>query len=177
LAKKAKLRKSRIPKVDSSIKKRLLIFLVSSFVILIILNLRISYLQFAPTVAGRNLSDEARRQQRETITIMPRRGNLLDRNGMGLAFSVEVDTISVTPSRLLASNGEEITKEEVAHVFSDIFDLYYEEVLEKLHTDEISVRVVERAEQARVTELREWIIENRVARNNYHARYYKTLSS
>lgn len=147
-------KKAKFSKVDVRSKKRLTVLLASSFILLFALTIRISYLQFAPTVGGRNLSDEAQRQQLAARTIQARRGNLLDANGRGLAFSVEVDTISVNPNGLRTTAGEEVDKEDLAKVFSDIFELEFEEVLYKLDSDSTSVTIVERAEHAKTSELR-----------------------
>ena len=78
MKKPTKSRKSKIPKLDVNMKKRLTIFWIVSCILLVGLTLRISYLQFAPTVAGRNLREEAQRQQMAIRPITPRRGNLLD---------------------------------------------------------------------------------------------------
>ena len=82
--------------------------------------------------------------------------------GRGLAFSVEVDTISVNPSGLRTSGGGEVDKGELANRFSYIFELDYEEVLEKLDSDSLSVRIVERAPHDKVLLLEEWLSDNNI---------------
>jgi len=159
---KKKSKKTRLPKSDINIKKRLTIFAVSSSILLIALVLRIAYLQFATTVSGRNLRVEAQRQQLQARTIIPRRGNLLDATGRGLAFSAPVDTISVNPSRLRTTTGEELCKEEVAESLSNIFELDYEEVLALLNSEATSVRIMERSTLDQTTKLEEWLTEANV---------------
>ncbi|MCL2384121.1 MAG: hypothetical protein FWC79_08540 [Oscillospiraceae bacterium] len=155
-------RSKKIPKLDVNIKKRLTICLGFTLILFIALTFRISWIQFAPTVAGVDLRTEAQRQQQEVISIAPRRGNLLDSSGRGIAFSSEIDIISVNPTRLRSSNRDDLSKEEVARAFSDIFLLDYWEVLYKLHSEEPSVDIVESNVHDQTVQFQDWIRENRV---------------
>ena len=53
-------------------------------------------------------------------------------------------------------------KSELANRFSYIFELDYEDVLEKLNSDAPSVTILERAPHDRVTQLEEWLHSNRI---------------
>ena len=142
-------------KLDSKTKRRLTICLIFSFMLLIALIIRMSWLQFATTVNGHNLKEEAFKKQLTNKTIIPKRGNLYDSTGNGLALSAEVDTISVNPSRINSN------KEELAKTFGNIFELDYNEVLQKLNSDSPSVKIAEKVKHEQVLQLEEWLEYNK----------------
>ena len=114
-------RERKIVKIDNIGLKRLRISMGVGFLILILLILRIGFLQF---VQGAELKEEAVRRQLSSKTITPSRGTIYDSTGKALAISASVDTVSVNPSEVKYSNGDEVNKEILAHTFSDIFELY-----------------------------------------------------
>lgn len=152
-------RKRKIVKIDNIGLKRLRISMGVGFLILILLILRIGFLQF---VQGAELKEEAVRRQLSSKTITPSRGTIYDSTGKALAISASVDTVSVNPSEVKYSNGDEVNKEILAHTFSDIFELDYTETLEKLKTKTSSFVIASKVENDKVTKLQIWMKENKV---------------
>lgn len=152
-------RKRKIVKIDNIGLKRLRISMGVGFLILILLILKIGFLQF---VQGAELKEEAVRRQLSSKTITPSRGTIYDSTGKALAISASVDTVSVNPSKVKYSNGDEVNKEILAHTFSDIFELDYTETLEKLNTKTSSFVIASKVENDKVTKLQSWMKENKV---------------
>ena len=152
-------RKRKIVKIDNIGLKRLRISMGVGFLILILLILRIGFLQF---VQGAELKEEAVRRQLSSKTITPSRGTIYDSTGKALAISASVDTDSVNPSEVKYSNGDEVNKEILAHTFSDIFELDYTETLEKLNTKTSSFVIASKVENDKITKLQSWIKESKV---------------
>lgn len=152
-------RERKIVKIDNIGLKRLRISMGVGFLILILLILRIGFLQF---VQGAELKEEAVRRQLSSKTITPSRGTIYDSTGKALAISASVDTVSVNPSEVKYSNGDEVNKEILAHTFSDIFELDYTETLEKLNTKTSSFAIASKVENDKVTKLQSWMKENKV---------------
>ena len=152
-------RKKAVTKIDNIGKKRLFICLAVGIVILLLLIIRIAFLQF---VQGGNLKEQATKNQLATKTIPANRGTIYDSTGKALAVSAHVDTITVNPSQVEYSDGTEVNKEILAHAFSDIFELDYNETLEKLNTKTKSFAIASKVENDKVTSLQEWMKNNKV---------------
>lgn len=152
-------RKKKTVKIDNLGLKKLRICMAVGFVILILLIFRIVYLQF---VQGAELKEEAVTRQLSNKTITPNRGTIYDSTGKALAISAKVDTVSVNPSQVKYSNGNEVNKEILAHAFSDIFELDYSETLEELNTKTSSFIIASKVENDKITALQEWMEDNKV---------------
>lgn len=152
-------KKTKIVKVDTLGLKKLRILMIVGFIILILLILRIGFLQF---VQGAELKEEAVKRQLANKTISPSRGTIYDSTGKALAISAEVDTVIVNPTEVKYSNGEEVNKEVLAHAFSEIFELEYTEILEKLSTKTSSFTLASKVENDKIEKLQEWIKDNKV---------------
>ena len=152
-------RKKSVVKLDNMGQKKLLLCLVAAFVLLVLLLIRIAFLQF---VQGADLKEQATKKQLATKTIAANRGTIYDCTGKALAVSAHVDTISVNPSQVEYSDSTEVNKEILAHAFSDIFDLDYDETLEKLNTKTKSFVIASKVENDKVTALQEWMKNNKV---------------
>lgn len=135
--------------------KRLLIaaFVFTAFIIFLVV--RIGYLQF---VKGPELKESANRQQTTNRTISAKRGNIYDSTGKLLAASAQVDTISVNPSKIKDEN-----KEKLAQAFVNIFELDYNEVINKLNSKNSTETIVKKVEQDRVDKLEEWMKTNKIS--------------
>lgn len=152
-------RKKKNVKIDNSGLRKLRACMATGFVILILLIIRIGYLQF---VQGAELKEAATKNQLSSKTIAASRGTIYDSTGKALAISANVDTVSINPSQVKYSNGEEVNKEVLAHAFSDIFGLDYEETLEKLNTEEKSFVIASKVENDKITALEDWMENNKV---------------
>lgn len=149
----------KIVKINNSNIKKLKIFSIFVFIIFILLIVRLAYLQL---VKGSSLSKEASAQQTTTETIQPSRGTIFDSNGKVLAVSAEVDTVSVNPSRLKYSNGDSVSLDFVAQSFSNIFEIDYSEILQKLSSDSSTVTIASKVESDKIELLRSWMTSNKI---------------
>ncbi|WP_105614968.1 penicillin-binding transpeptidase domain-containing protein [Vallitalea okinawensis] len=104
-------------------KKRLLFFLcIFTFMIIGLIG-RIAYLQIFKGDYLKLLADELHMRERD---IQPKRGTIYDRNGVPLAESASVATISVIHNQI-------DDPEEVARILSEKLDMDYDTVLEKVN--------------------------------------------
>ena len=154
------MKKRKIIKIDNLGQKKLRICMFSGFILLILLILRIGFLQF---IQGASLKEKAVNNQLSSRTISPSRGTIYDSTGQALAISANVDTVSVNPSRIKYSNGEDVNKEILAHAFSDIFELDYKETLEKLNTKTSTFVIASKVENDKINALNEWIEKNKIS--------------
>ena len=152
-------RKRAVTKLDNIGQKKLFICLAVGLVLLLLLVIRLGFLQF---IQGAYLKERAVKNQLSTKTIAANRGAIFDSTGKALAVSAHVDTISVNPSQVEYSDGSEVNKEILAHAFSDIFELDYNETLEKLNTKTKSFVIAEKVENDKVSALQEWMKNNKV---------------
>ncbi len=166
-------RNRKIIKIDSLGKKRLFIYLFSAIILLFLLIVRLLFLQF---VQGAELKEEAVRNQLSSKTIIPNRGTIYDSTGKALAISAKVDTVYVTPTKIKYSDDTEVNKEILAHAFSDIFKLDYDETLEKLKTKETTFAIAEKVENDKIVLLKDWMENNKITSgisiNEDTKRYY-----
>lgn len=158
---KPKIRKEK-KLLNTVTSKRLKYGMLTMFFILFALLLRIGYLQF---IKGSELKEMAFQQQTVSKLINPKRGNILDCNGKSLAISANVDTVSINPTKIKDKTDEltKIKKEKVAKAFSEIFELDYEETLEKVNSTSSVQTIAKRVEQDKIDELKAWMKENDIS--------------
>lgn len=140
--------------------KKLRTTLVVTLLIFIILLGRIGFLQF---VQGNKLQELAYQQQTINQIISPKRGNIYDRTGTtALAISAQVDTITINPSKIKAKTEEDTTKlkETVSKGLSEIFELNYDEVFEKVTSNSQVETIIKKVEKEKVNKLKTWMEEN-----------------
>lgn len=152
-------RKRKTIKIDILGQKRLRMCMFIGFIILLLLIIRIIFLQF---IQGSKLKEMATKNQLANKIITPNRGTIYDSTGKALAVSAKVDTISINPSRVKYSDGSDVNKEILAHAFSNIFELDYDETLEKLNTKTSNFVIAEKVENDKVSELEKWMKDNKV---------------
>ena len=134
-------------------RKRRMIYLLSiSTIILILLCLRIAWIQF---INGDELKTLAYEQQTLDRKINPRRGTIYDSNMNELAVSSTVYTVTVNPINIKEEN-----KEIVAQKISEIFDLEYEKVIKKIRKRSSIETIIRKQEKEVVDKLSLWLIEN-----------------
>ena len=148
--------------------KKLRIVLIVALAIFLLLIIRIFWIQF---IDGAWLKEKASRQQTASKLISPERGSILDINGKTLAKSEEVDTISINPSRIADDK-----KTLVANGLSDIFELNYDEILEKVNSPSSVETIIKKVENDKVEELESWMKNNKITTginiDADHKRYY-----
>ena len=136
-------------------KKKMMRAIFISFLIFVLLIVRIAYIQF---VDGAYLQELAYEQQVQERTINAKRGTIYDSTEKyTLAVSATVSTITVNPTNI-----EEDIKEELAQVMAEIFDLDYEEVLKKVSKKSSIETIVKQVDEDKADELREWLIANNI---------------
>lgn len=142
--------------------KKLRVTLIVVILILLLLIVRIGFLQF---VQGNYLKELAYNQQTINQIISPKRGNIYDSTGKALAISAQVDTITINPNKLVKnSNGEtKEFKEKIAKGLSEIFELNYDEVLEKVNSSSQVETIAKKVEQEKVDTLKKWMEENKIS--------------
>ena len=171
---------SKIQKINFTNKKALTIFLICIVLIFIFLIVRIGFLQF---VQGNELKAKASAQQTTSRTIFANRGSIFDCNGKVLASSAQVDVVSVNPKNILYKGKTEVPKEILASKLSELFELDYTEILNKLNSDSNYVTITSKAESEDVSALKTWMKECKITSginidstiNRYYP--YNTLAS
>ena len=145
-------------KVSNTKMKILLIFII---LILACLLGRIAWLQF---IDGNSLREQAYSQQTINQIISPKRGNIYDSTGKTLATSAQVDTVTVNPKKIKANSEEETValKEKIAHGLSDIFELQYNDVLQKVNSNSSVETIVKKVEQDKIIALKSWMEKNNI---------------
>ncbi len=137
------------------------IFLVA-LIILILLIVRLAVIQF---IDGSYLKEKAYSQQTINQIISPKRGNIYDSTGQTLASSASVDTITINPTKIKEDTDEETIalKEKIARGLSDIFELDYNETLEKVKSESQVQTIAKKVEHDKVEKLRTWMKENKIS--------------
>ena len=142
-------------------KKLKTIFLIT-IIIFVLLVTRLAVIQF---VDGAYLKEKAYSQQAINQIISPKRGNIYDSTGKTLASSVAVDTITINPQKITDSTDEKTNelKEKVAKGLSDIFELDYNETLEKVKSNSQVETIAKKIDQDKVETLQKWMKENKIS--------------
>lgn len=135
--------------------------LITTILIFILLIGRIGFIQF---VQGSSLKELAYQQQTINQIISPKRGNIYDSTGKALAISAQVDTITINPTKIVKNNDVDTKdyKEKVAKGLSEIFELDYNEVLEKVSSKSQVETIIKKVEQEKVDQLKQWMEENKI---------------
>ncbi|MFI3174983.1 MAG: penicillin-binding transpeptidase domain-containing protein [Bacillota bacterium] len=126
-------------------KKKLLIFLFFATLGFCILIGRLIYIE---VTKGDELRELALEQQTRDRLIAANRGAIYDRNGIGIAMTETVNSISVIPVQVKE-------KESTALYLSEKLDVSYESVLEKVQQNVALVRIKTRVDTALAMEIRE----------------------
>ena len=137
-----------------STKKKMRNVLFISFLIMILLIVRLCYIQL---VDGKRLSEMAYEQQTLDRVINPKRGTIYDATGQVLAQSSTVETVTVNPGNI-----KEEDKEKVAKKLSELFDLDYENTLKKVSKRSSIETIVKKVEKEKTDKLRTWMEENNI---------------
>ena len=147
-------RKISKPKSDINVlnkisrKKGITAFFVIFFIMIVLL-LRISYLQF---IDGEHLQTLATSQQTLTQTLSAKRGTIFDSTGNALAISYDIDKIYVEPSLIKENSNKAI----IAQGLSSILELDYNEVFSKINSSEKKVLIASEVEQNKIDKINDW---------------------
>ena len=153
-------------KKDTSTKynkpTRLLGLTVLLVVLMFTLVFRIGWLQF---VQGASLKEAATKQQTTSRIISPNRGSIYDSTGKPLAISANVDTVTINPQKFIVEDSPEETvnlQEKVSKAFSEIFELDYEEVHNKVISNSSIQTIAKKVEEDKINKLKDWMDENKI---------------
>lgn len=136
-------------------KKRMRNEIIVLWLVLVVLTVRIAWLQFG---MGAELQSKAYVQQTLDRSINPRRGTIYDATGKTiLAVSSTVETVTVNPVNISKEN-----KENVAQALSKIFELDYEKVYKKVTKRSSIETIIKKVDKQKADELRVWLQENNI---------------
>ncbi len=151
--------------IGSSFKKKQL-FNTRSLVLLSIFSLcfvglltKIGYIQF---VKGSDYKTNAYKQQTKSQTLMSKRGTIYDATNKVLALSSSVDSISINNGQVCYSDGKIVPNDVLADGFSKIFSLNYDELLEKLNSNNSLINIAKKVEKPYIDTLKAWMEENKI---------------
>ena len=151
----------------ASPNKRLRGILIAVIVVFLIIIFRIGWLQF---VEGASLKEMMYDQLITSEILTPKRGSIYDSTGKTLAISAQVDTVSVDPRKFVQTDEDgdvdefktKAYREKISKSFSDIFELDYEETLNKISTDSSFVVIAKKVEKDKIDRLKEWMEKEEV---------------
>ena len=133
-------------------KVRVLWLMVFFVIALIALFCRMIYWQ---VVRGSEMRNIAYNQQTKNRTISPSRGKIYDTNGIVLAESVTVETISVTPKNIK-------DKEKTAQGLAEILNLDYETILAKTKKNTADEIIAKKLDQSVTEKVRKWMNDENI---------------
>ena len=151
--------------VSNSSKRKIILILIFFTLLFVLLFGRMIYWQI---IKADELSQKAYTQQTKNSIISPKRGSIYARNGVVLARSVAVETISVTPKNIKK-------KEETAKGLSELLELDYDTVLGKVNKTTVEEVIAKKVDKDITDKVREWIKEEGIAGINIYEdtkRYY-----
>ena len=141
--------------VTLSNKKKMLRTIFCSFLVMLILILRIAFIQFHDGNKLQLLAYEQLVQQR---AISAKRGSIYDSTWKYiLAVSSTAYQITINPTNITKDN-----KEKVARALSDICELDYEKTLKKVSKNSSIETITKKVEEEKADELRKWMMENNI---------------
>lgn len=125
-------------------KKKLLFILFCIEAFILVLIVRIAYIQIAKADEYQEMAYE---QQTRDRLITPQRGTIFDRNGVGIAVTENVNAVSVIPAQIK-------DKEETASYLSQMLELEYDDVFEKINQKVALVRIKTKVDSETALEIR-----------------------
>ncbi len=136
-------------------KRKMLITMIITCLILLGLIFRIGFIQL---VRGNNLQKLAYEQQVQERKVNAKRGDIYDATEKYvLATNATAYTVTVNPTNI-----KDTYKEKVAKELSNIFNLDYDTVLKKIKKRSSIETIVKKIEEEEADELRNWIIDNKI---------------
>ena len=136
-------------------KKRLCFMVISFFILLCGLGIRIFYIQFEMSDW---LNEMAYIQHTAERSFNPKRGTIYDSTGkVVLAASGSVESVTVNPVNI-----QEHDRAKIAEKLSSMFNLDYENVLKKISRRSSIETIVKKIDKEQSNELRKWLIDNNI---------------
>lgn len=119
----------------------------------------IGHLVILQFVEGKELAEKAYNQQVKNQILSPSRGTIYDSNGEILAQSIPVDTVSLNPGKVTYANSKEVPDDIIAKGISEIFDITYDEMKEKLRSGKSVIVIEKKVENDKIEKLKKWMGE------------------
>ena len=135
--------------------KLILVGIIATLGFLIVIG-HLVILQF---VEGKELAEKAYNQQVKNQILSPSRGTIYDSNGEILAQSIPVDTVSLNPGKVTYANSKEVPDDIIAKGISEIFDITYDEMKEKLRSGKSVIVIEKKVENDKIEKLKKWMGE------------------
>ncbi len=154
--------KSKKKKDNQKFKLTLRLGVVGVFATLLFVVV-LSHLFIIQFMEGKKWSEKAYNQQVKTQILSPNRGTIYDANGEILAQSIPVDTVSLNPGKVTYNNKKQVPNEVIAEGISNIFDITYDEMMEKLNSNKSVVVIEKKVEKDKIDKLKNWISENDIS--------------
>ncbi len=139
------------------IKKRLLVVLLSFSTLIVLLLLRVGWIQI---VRGAEYQKMAFDQQNSGVEITARRGTIYDRNGKELAVSASVETVSINPQEIRKSGKD---KDYLAERLADILSMNKEDILNKINKLNRYERIKRKVDKEVGDKVRLWVKEEKIS--------------
>jgi len=136
-------------------KRRMIYLMACAGLILLVLSIRVAWIQF---IDGGKLQTLAYEQQTLDRKINPKRGTIYDSNMNEIAVSSTVYTVTVNPTNINSNN-----KEIIAKKMSELFELDYDTVLKRLKKRSSIETIARKQEKDVVDKLSLWLIENNLS--------------
>ncbi|MEH6940550.1 stage V sporulation protein D [Bacillus sp. JJ722] len=114
-----------------TVRKRLLIFFLIGLLVFILIDLRLGYVQL---YLGNKLTGKAKDSWSRDIPFEPKRGEIIDRNGVALATNLSAPTVYVVP-RQVEDAGETAAK------LANALDMKVDQVYKEITKSEVYVRL------------------------------------
>lgn len=108
-----------------TVRKRLAVALIVGILIFFVIDIRLAFVQ---VIMGDSLTEKAKESWSREIPFEPKRGEIVDRNGVALATNVSAPTVYVIPKQV--DNPEE-TAEKLANVLNMSKEKAYELITKK----------------------------------------------
>ncbi|MGN1401763.1 MAG: stage V sporulation protein D [Bacillus sp. (in: firmicutes)] len=128
-----------------TVRKRLLLFFLVGLLVFLVIDARLGYVQF---ILGNVLTDKAKDSWSRNIPFEPKRGEIVDRNGVALATNLSAPTVYVVPRQV--ENPQE-TAEKLANVLGQKVTDTYKEITKSTS----SVRLKRKISNAKAREVEE----------------------
>ena len=140
--------------------KKLSITMAIAFLLLLLLIFRLFWIEI---VQGAEYKEIAYKQQTINRIISPKRGTIYDSTGKTLAMSSRVDTVTINPGKVRYSSDKKVDSDFLAKGLADIFELEYDEVLEKVNSESSVQTIARKVEQDKITQLKDWMNQNKIS--------------
>ena len=157
---RAKRKKNDVNIAAKKRTKTLWGIMIFVFLILLCLIIRLFWLEI---IQGAELKEAAYNQQTINRIISPKRGTIYDSTGKTLAISSRVDTVTINPDKVRYSNDKKVDSEFLAKALAEIFELEYEDVLEKVNSNSSVQTIARKVEQDKITKLKDWMSQNKIS--------------